>query len=72
MEAIPTKLARRLEGKSRVEIQKLLKQEVRNALTELSTYNPSDFYSDENISVDSSALSALGVEDEKARLAEKR
>lgn len=65
MEAIPTKLARRLEGKSRVEIQKLLKQEVRNALTELSTYNPSDFYSDEHISVDSSALSALGVEDEK-------
>jgi phage terminase Nu1 subunit (DNA packaging protein) len=65
MEAIPTKLARRLEGKSRGEIQKLLKQEVRNALTGLSTYNPSDFYSDEHISVDSSGLSALGVEDEK-------
>jgi hypothetical protein len=64
MEALPSKLARKLEGKSRVDIQKILKAEVNNALTELAAYNPSDFYSDEHISVDSSVLTEVtGDED---------
>lgn len=64
MEAMPAKLARRLEGKSKTEIQELLQVEIISALQELSEYNPSDFCSDECIDEDISDdyLLTLGEE----------
>lgn len=50
--SIPAKLAPKVEGKSKSEIQDMLKIELDNALEELSEYNPSDYYSDEHIEVD--------------------
>lgn len=47
MEAMPAKLARKLERKSKTEIQELLQVEIISALQELSEYNPADFCSDE-------------------------
>ncbi|MBE5910899.1 hypothetical protein [Pseudobutyrivibrio sp.] len=63
MTALPSKLAKKLEGKSRTEIQKILKLEIDNALVELASYNPADFYSDEHIEISNEALSSLGVDD---------
>lgn len=64
LEAMPAKLARKLEGKGRTQIQQVLKDEVSNALLELSSYNPADFYSDEHIEIDGEKLNALGITDE--------
>ena len=64
MTALPSKLARRLEGKSRTEIQRILKSEIDNALVELASYNPADFYSDEHIEISGEAVSALGVDED--------
>jgi phage terminase Nu1 subunit (DNA packaging protein) len=64
MTALPSKLAPRLEGKPRTEIQKILKKEIDAALTELSSYNPQDFYSDEHIDISDEAISSLGVDDD--------
>jgi len=61
--ALPTKLAKRLEMKNRVEIQEILKNEINNALVELSAYNPADFYSDEHIELSGDALNLVEVED---------
>lgn len=58
--AIPSKLAKKLEGKSRTEIQRILKAEIDNALVELAAYNAADFYSDEHIEISGEALSSLG------------
>jgi phage terminase Nu1 subunit (DNA packaging protein) len=63
MTALPSKLAKKLEGKSKVEIQRILKTEIDNALLELSSYNPADFYSDEHIEISGDDISALGVEE---------
>lgn len=63
MTALPSKLAKKLEGKSRTEIQKILKLEIDNALVELASYNPADFYSDEHIEISNEALGSLGVDD---------
>lgn len=63
MTALPAKLAKKLEGKSRTDIQKILKKEIDNALVELASYNPADFYSDEHIEISGEALNALGVEE---------
>lgn len=63
MTALPSKLAKRLEGKSRTEIQRILKMEIDNALVELASYNPSDFYSDEHIEVSGEDISSLGVDE---------
>lgn len=60
MTALPSKLARKLEGKSRTEIQRVLKKEIDNALVELASYNPADFYSDEHIEISGEAISSLG------------
>lgn len=65
MTALPTKMARKLEGKSKLEIQKILKMEIDNALVELASYNAADFYSDEHIEISGEALSSLGDEDNK-------
>lgn len=63
MTAMPSKLAVKLEGKSRTEIQRILKKEIDNALTELAEYSPEDFYSDEHIDISDEALSSLGVDE---------
>ncbi len=63
MTALPSKLAKRLEGKQRTEIQRILKQEIDNALVELANYNPADFYSDEHIEISGEAIGSLGVDD---------
>lgn len=63
MTAMPSKLARKLEGKSRADIQLVLKREIDNALVELASYNPADFYSDEHIEIPSEAINSLGVDD---------
>lgn len=60
MTALPAKMARRLEGKSKTEIQKILKSEIDAALVELASYNAADFYSDEHIEISGEALSSLG------------
>lgn len=62
MTAIPSKLARKIEGKSRVDIQKILKKEIDNALVELASYNPADFYSNEHISIPDEAINSLEVD----------
>lgn len=63
MTALPSKLAKKLEGKKRTEIQRILKREIDNALTELSSYNAADFYSDEHIEISNEAVSSLGVDE---------
>ncbi|MBO5032132.1 MAG: hypothetical protein J6C19_07920 [Lachnospiraceae bacterium] len=63
MTALPTKLAKKLEGKNRTEIQQILKKEIDNALIELASYNPADFYSDEHIEISGEAVSSLGVDE---------
>ena len=62
MNAIPSKMAKKLEGKSRIEIQTMLREEIDGALIELSSYNAQDFYSDEHIEVPADAINALGGE----------
>ena len=64
MTALPSKLAKRLEGKSRTEIQRILKNEIDNALAELASYNPADFYSDEHIEISGEAIGSLGVDED--------
>lgn len=64
--ALPSKLAKRLEGKTRTEIQRILKNDIDNALAELANYNPADFYSDEHIEISGEAVGSLvGCEDEE-------
>lgn len=64
MNAIPSKMAKKLEGKSRIEIQTVLREEIDGALIELSNYNPQDFYSDEHIEVPADAINALEGEND--------
>ena len=61
--ALPSKLARRLEGKDRRQITRVLKEEIDSALTELSEYSAADFYSDEKIEIGEDMFAELGVED---------
>ncbi|MFQ9567903.1 MAG: hypothetical protein ACLR03_04485 [Roseburia inulinivorans] len=63
MTALPSKLAKKLEGKQRAEIQRILKEEIDNALVELSNYNAADFYSDEHIDISEDGLNTLGVDE---------
>lgn len=62
MSAMPAKLARKLEGKDKSEIQKILRKEINSALNGLADYNPADFYSDEHIEISNETIRALGVE----------
>ena len=50
--AIPAKVAVKLEGKSKEDIQEMLKEELSFALDELSEYNPADYYSSEYIDIE--------------------
>lgn len=59
MESMPAKLAKKLEGEERIEIQKILKSEIEGALNELAAYNPENFYSDEHIDVSDDAVNDL-------------
>lgn len=59
MESMPAKLAKKLEGEERIEIQKILKSEIEGALNELAAYNPENFYSDEHIDVSDDAVNEL-------------
>lgn len=64
--ALPSKLAKKLEGKTRTEIQRILKTDIDNALVELASYNPADFYSDDHIEISEEVVNSLGVfEDEE-------
>lgn len=64
MEVMPAKLARILEGKSKTELQEILRIEINSALQELSEYNPADYCSDECIDkdVNDDYLLAIGAE----------
>ena len=57
--SLPSKLARKLEGKKRTEIQSILHREIDEALKELSTYNAHDFYSDEYIDIPDDAIDEM-------------
>jgi phage terminase Nu1 subunit (DNA packaging protein) len=59
MTALPAKLARKLEGKPKTEIQRILKNEIDSALKELAAYNPADFWSDEHIDIPADAINTL-------------
>lgn len=65
--ALPAKLARKLEGKKRAEIQSILKRETDNALKELASYKPSDYYSDEHIEIRGEDIEALTGDNDNAR-----
>lgn len=62
MEAMPAKLARKLEKKSKTQILEILQNEIRSALEELSEYNPSDYYSDDYIEIEDDYIYKLGDE----------
>lgn len=62
--ALPAKLARRLEGKKRNEIQEILRKEIDNALIELAAYSPADFYSDEHIEIHNEDIEMLSKGEE--------
>ena len=62
MEAMPAKLARKLEKKSKTQILEILQDEIRSALEELSEYNPSDYYSDDYIEIEDDYIYKLGDE----------
>lgn len=64
--ALPAKMARRLEGKKRLDIQTILKKEIDNALKELADYKPADFYSDEHIEIRGEDIEALTGGEENA------
>lgn len=51
LEGIPSKLAPKLENESKVNIQRILTEEISDALMELSEYSPAMFYSDEHIDI---------------------
>lgn len=51
MLSMPATLAPKLEGKNKIEIQDILREQIEQALNELSSYNPADYYSDEYISL---------------------
>lgn len=64
MEAMPAKLARRLQDKNRAEIREALEREIHGALMELSAYDPKDYYSDEYIDVNEDSVLEMEVDDE--------
>lgn len=65
MTAMPAKLAPKLVGAGREEIQDFLKAEISAALEELADYNPADYYSDEHIDIEDDDVVTLLREDEE-------
>ena len=66
VEAMPAKLAKKLEGKRRTDIQDILQGEIVAALDELSAYNPADYYADEFIDLEDNYLYSLGDDQDEA------
>lgn len=60
LQAMPAKLAKKLEGKDRIEIQNALQCDVNGALEELAAYNPADYYSDEYVDIGEEDITSLG------------
>lgn len=56
MMALPSKLAPKLQKKSKEEIMKVLQDEISDALNELADYNPADYYSDEHVEMEEDDL----------------
>lgn len=59
MQALPAKLAPKLEQKEKAVIQDTLKFEIAEALEELSEYNPADYYGSEHIDIEDDELLAI-------------
>lgn len=57
--SLPGKLAKQLEGEDKVTIQKILQEELYDALKELSEYKAADFYSDEHIEIKDDTINKL-------------
>lgn len=62
MNALPAKLAKKLQGKDKGAIQLTLKKEIDSALSELADYNPADYYSDEHLEIADDYIQSLGEE----------
>lgn len=60
LQAMPAKLAKKLEGKDRIDIQNILQSDINSALEELAAYNPANYYSDEYIDIGEDEISSLG------------
>ena len=60
LQAMPAKLAKKLEGKDRIDIQNILQSDINSALEELAAYNPAIYYSDEYIDIGEDEISSLG------------
>ena len=60
LQAMPAKLAKKLEGKDRIDIQNILQRDINSALEELAAYNPAIYYSDEYIDIGEDEISSLG------------
>lgn len=63
--AIPAKMAVKLQGKSKQEIQDIIAEELSFALDELSEYNPADYYSNEHIAVEENVFLERDIFDEE-------
>lgn len=66
IESLPSKLAIQLEGEDKLSIQNILKEELADALKELASYNPKDFYSNEHIEISDDSINEFieGVKNE--------
>lgn len=66
IESLPSKLAIQLEGEDKLSIQNILKEELSDALKELASYDPKDFYSDEHIEISDDSINEFieGVKNE--------
>ncbi|MDD7611611.1 MAG: hypothetical protein PUJ82_11900 [Spirochaetales bacterium] len=60
LQAMPAKLAKKLEGKDRIDIQNILQSDINSALEELAAYNPAIYYSDEYIDIGEDEIFSLG------------
>ena len=60
LQAMPAKLAKKLEGKDRIDIQNILQSDINSALEELAAYNPANYYSDEYIDIGEDEIFSLG------------
>ena len=60
LQALPAKLAKKLEGKDRIDIQNILQSDINSALEELAAYNPANYYSDEYIDIGEDEIFSLG------------
>ncbi len=63
--AIPAKMAVKLQGKSKQEIQDIIAEELSFALDELSEYNPADYYSNEHIAIEENVFLERDIFDEE-------